>query len=384
MPPQKLLEMVHQEITLRHYSRRTEMAYVHWIKRYVHFHNLTHPREMGKNEIRDFLSHLATKENVSASTQNQALNALLFLYGSVLKIPLDAIAGIERAKRPKIIPTVLTRNEIVAILGHLRGTPLLVAGLLYGAGLRLLEGLRLRIKDIDCEGNRIFVRNAKGAKDRVTLLPNLIKQSLIHHMKKVQLLYEEDIAAGFHGCSMPVALERKYPNAAREWGWQYVFPASARVTWEDNSIRRHHLHETVIQRAVKEAIRKAKIPKLASCHTFRHSFATHLLESGCSIRMIQELLGHTDVRTTMVYTHVLPHSGFGVQSPLDARPNLREDLRSLYSMRQLLEGELDETEDRIDGEELQQKDLGICSPLDADELSTQSASPRPSGEADEE
>ena len=250
MSPPKLLDLVHQEVTLRHYSIRTEKAYTYWIKRYVQYHKLRHPKEMGQKEIRDFLSFLATENDVSSSTQNQALNALLFLYGDVLKIPLGAVANFERAKRPKILPTVLTRNELVEVLWQLRGTPLLVAGLLYGAGLRLLEGLRLRMKDIEFDHEQIYVRDGKGAKDRVTLLPRLLKPSLHHHLKKVRLVFEEDFSAGFNGSSIPPALERKYPNAAKEWGWQYVFPASSRAHWSDDSNRRHHLHESAIQRAV--------------------------------------------------------------------------------------------------------------------------------------
>jgi len=366
MTPPKLLDLVHQEITLRHYSIHTEKAYTHWIKRYVHYHKLRHPKEMGQKEISEFLSHLATEKDVSSSTQNQALNALLFLYGDVLKISLGAIANIERAKRPKTLPTVLTRNELVEVLGQLRGTPLLVAGLLYGAGLRLLEGLRLRVKDIDFDYEQIFVRNGKGAKDRVTLLPALLRPSLLHHLKKVQLVFEEDLSAGFDGSSMPPAFERKHPHAAKEWGWQFVFPASSRVHWSNGTDRRHHLHETVIQRAVKEAVRRAGVHKLASCHTFRHSFATHLLESGCSIRVVQELLGHSDVRTTMVYTHVLPRPGFGVQSPLDARGVSPEHLRSVYAMGRLVDAPAQDVVpgNQATGEKAQREIPDVNSPLD--------------------
>lgn len=337
MAQPKLLEMVHQEIGLRHYSSATEKAYVQWIKRYVHFHKLKHPRDMGHREIREFLSHLATEKDVSASTQNQALNALQFLYADVLKMPVGLITDIVRAKRPKVLPTVLTQDELVAVLGQLRGTPLLVAGLLYGAGLRLMEALRLRVKDMNFEDRLIIVRDGKAAKDRATILPILLKPSLTHHLKKVRLLFEEDLAAGYDGSSLPPALQRKYPRAPKEWGWQYVFPASAPTRWGDGTIRRHHLHETAIQRAVKDAVRKAGIPNPASCHTFRHSFATHLLEGGCNIRTVQELLGHTDVRTTMVYTHVLPRPGLGVRSPLDARSLSPNPLQSAYSVGHLLE-----------------------------------------------
>lgn len=366
MTPPKLLDLVRQEIALRHYSTNTEKAYTHWIKCYVHYHELRHPKEMGQKEIREFLSHLATEKDVSSATQNQALNALLFLYKDVLKIPLAAAANIVRAKRPKFLPTVLTRNELVEILGQLRGTPLLVAGLLYGGGLRLLEGLRLRVKDIDFDHDQIYVRDGKGAKDRATLLPRLLKPSLHHHLKKVQLLFEEDLSAGFSGASMPPALQRKYPNAAKEWGWQYVFPASSRVRWSDNSNRRHHLHESAIQRAVKDAVRRAGIPKPASCHTFRHSFATHLLENGCNIRVIQELLGHSDVRTTMVYTHVLPMSGQGIQSPLDARGVAPDYLRSVYAIGPVVDASADV---RITGDETttegQRREIPeVNSPLD--------------------
>ena len=359
MAQPKLLELVHQEIVLRHYSSATEKAYVQWIKRYVHFHKLKHPREMGHREIRDFLSHLATEKDVSASTQNQALNALQFLYADVLKMSVGMITDIVRAKRPKVLPTVLTRDELVAVLGQLRGIPLLVAGLLYGAGLRLMEALRLRVKDTNFEDRLVFVRDGKGAKDRATILPILLKPSLTHHLKKVRLLFEEDLASGYDGSSLPSALQRKFPHAAKEWGWQYVFPASTLTRWGDGTTRRHHLHETVIQRAVKDAVRKAGIPKPASCHTLRHSFATHLLEGGCNIRTVQELLGHTDVRTTMVYTHVLPRPGFGVRSPLDARSVSPDPLDSAYSIGRLLE---ETAEEDIAGGGTQTRDEGRDTP----------------------
>lgn len=335
MSPPRLLDHVRQQITLRHYSRRTEQAYVYWIRSFIQYHNYAHPRELGQKEIRAFLSHLATEKDVAASTQNQALNALIFLYKHVLRIDVGTITSIERAKRPKILPTVLTRKEVVAILEKLDGTPLIIAGLLYGAGLRLLEVLRLRVKDVDCENDQVFVRNGKGARDRVTLLPVLLKPRFMHHMRKIRLQFEEDLAIGFDGSSFPHALERKYQNASREWRWQYVFPASSRLRWSDGTLRRHHLHPSIVQRAVKDAVRKAEIIKPASCHTFRHSFATHLLESGCNIRVLQQLLGHTDLKTTMGYTHILPRPGLNVQSPLDARHLLPESLRLAYSVARL-------------------------------------------------
>jgi integron integrase len=273
---------------------------------------------MGEPEVTAFLSHLATHRRVSASTQNQALSALLFLYRAVLHRELDWLDDLVRAKRPARLPTVLTRSEVNALLRQLDGTVWLVASLLYGAGLRLLEAMRLRVKDIDFDRNEITVRDGKGRKDRVTLLPAAASEPLRLHHEKVQRQHERDLANGLGYVALPDALSRKYPSAAREWPWQWVFPATSHYCdTETGQRRRHHLHESVIQRAVKEAARRANLAKPATCHTLRHSFATHLLESGYDIRTIQELLGHTDVSTTMIYTHVLNRGGRGVKSPLD-------------------------------------------------------------------
>jgi len=314
----RLLDRVREAIRTRHYSRRTERAYAGWIRRFVLFHGKRHPQEMGEAEVTAFLSHLATRRHVSASTQNQALSALLFLYRVVLGRDLGWLDHLVRAKRPTRVPTVLSRGEVTALLGELDGTARLVASLLYGAGLRLLEGLRLRVKDLDFERNEITVRDGKGRKDRVTLLPAAAREPLRRHLERVRRLHERDLARGLGSVALPDALARKYPTARRELGWQWVFPATShyqdRATGER---RRHHLHESVIQRAVKEAARRARVAKPATCHTLRHSFATHLLEAGYDIRTIQELLGHRDVSTTMIYTHVLNRGGRGVKSPLD-------------------------------------------------------------------
>jgi len=300
----KLLDRVREAIRRRHYSLQTEKAYAHWIKRFIFFHKKRHPVEMGETEIGQFLSHLATEQHVSASTQNQALNALLFLYREVLEKPIGYINGVVRAKRPIRLPVVLTHQEVRAILGALSGPEWLMAMLLYGAGLRLMECLRLRVQDIDFSSNQIMVRGGKGDKDRVTMLPATVQEPLRRHLEEVGTQYQQDRENGRGGASLPNALERKYPNAAKEWGWQFVFPASKLSTDPRSGlIRRHHLHETVLQKAVKEACRKAGLSKHAGCHTFRHAFATHLLEAGYDIRTVQELLGHKDVSTTMVYTH---------------------------------------------------------------------------------
>jgi integron integrase len=317
-PTPKLLDQVRQAIRTRHYSYRTEKAYVHWIKRFIFFHDKHHPAEMGEAEIGRFLSSLATERHVSASTQNQALNALLFLYREIIKKDIGYVDGVVRAKRPHRLPVVLTRQEVRSILGRLEGSDWLMAMLLYGAGLRLMECLRLRIKDIDFTTNGIVVRAGKGDKDRHTMLPAAVKEPLAKHLELIKRQHQRDLERGLGQVALPNALERKYPNAGKEWGWQWVFPATShytdRVTGER---RRHHLHESVLQKAVKEAVQKAGVPKPASPHTFRHSFATHLLEDGYDIRTVQELLGHTDVTTTMVYTHVLNRGGKGVFSPAD-------------------------------------------------------------------
>jgi integron integrase len=318
MSKPKLLDQVREVARLKHFSIRTETAYVNWIKRFILFHQKRHPLEMGEVEIREFLAHLAVVKQVSASTQNVALAALLFLYRDVLKKDLLFITGVEHAKRPERVPVVLTRSEVVSLLAHLNGVHHLMASLLYGAGLRLMECLRLRVKDIDFVYRQIIVRDGKGQKDRVTVLPQALIEPLRKHLARVKLAHEADLAAGNGEVYLPYALERKYPGASKEWRWQYVFPAAKpSVDPRSGSRRKHHFSERVLQRAVKNALQKAAIHKLASCHTLRHSFATHLLEDGYDIRTVQELLGHKDLNTTMIYTHVLNRGGKGVRSPLD-------------------------------------------------------------------
>jgi integron integrase len=316
--PPKLLDRVREILRTRHYSRRTEKSYVGWIRRFVVFHGMRHPAEMGKDEIERFLSSLAVRSKVSASTQNQALNALVFLYAQVLGRDIGWMDKLVRAKRPKLLPVVMTREEVRAVLNHLTGTNRLMAILLYGAGLRLMEWLGLRVKDVDLAASQITVRGGKGQKDRVTLLPSAAKAELARHLESAFRQHRADLSRGAGWVELPEALGRKYPHAGKEWGWQWVFPAT-RHYWhrESGQRRRHHLHESVLQRAVKEAVRRAEVVKPASCHTFRHSFATHLLEDGHDIRTIQELLGHRDVSTTMIYTHVLNRGWGAVQSPAD-------------------------------------------------------------------
>jgi integron integrase len=317
-PKPKLLDRVRQAIRTRHYSDRTEKAYVHWIKRFIFFHNKRHPAEMGEAEIGRFLSALATDLHVSASTQNQALNALLFLYREILKKEIGYVNGVVRAKRSHRLPVVLTRQEVRSILGCLDGSEWIMAMLLYGAGLRLMECLRLRVKDLDLNSNQIVVRAGKGDKDRHTMLPAAVKEPLAKHLDVIKRLHQRDLERGLGRVALPNALELKYPNAGKEWGWQWVFPATSHFTDQvTGERRRHHLHESVLQKAVKEAVRESGVSKPASPHTFRHSFATHLLEDGYDIRTVQELLGHRDVSTTMIYTHVLNRSGKGVFSPAD-------------------------------------------------------------------
>lgn len=314
----KLLDQVRAAVRTRHYSLRTEEAYVHWIKRFILFHGKRHPLEMGEKEITQFLSALAVTNRVSASTQNQALCALLFLYREVLAQPFGWLDGLVYAKRPRRLPVVLTRTEVRELLGALEGVHWIMATILYGAGLRLLECLRLRVKDLDFDANQILVREGKGNKDRITMLPAAVKAPLAKHLERVRQLHQRDLERGFGRVFLPEALQRKYPNADREWGWQWVFPASQMgVDPRSGERRRHHLHESVLQRAIKEAARKVGLAKPVSCHTLRHSFATHLLEDGYDIRTIQELLGHRDVSTTMIYTHVLNRGGRGVHSPVD-------------------------------------------------------------------
>jgi len=315
---QKLLDQVSTVARLKHLSTRTEKAYRHQIKRFIVFHKLRHPQNMREEEIRAYLSHLAIDRNVAASTQNVALAALLFLYRDVLKIDLNRIEDIERARLPTRLPVVFTRDEVKAILKQLSSVDHIVASLMYGTGLRLMECLRLRIKDIDFCYNQIFIRSGKGEKDRVTMLPISLKEPLRKHMLTVKLIHQTDLKQGLGEVHLAYALARKYSGAARQWGWQYLFPAGE-ITKDPrtNKLRRHHIHESKVQRAVKNAIRTARIVKRGSCHTLRHSFATHLLEDGYDIRTVQELLGHKDVRTTMIYTHVLNRGGRGVKSPLD-------------------------------------------------------------------
>jgi integron integrase len=315
----KLLEQVRDQIRLRHYSRRTEETYVRWVREYILFHQKRHPREMGQKEIGEFLTSLVRQRNVAASTQNQALSALIFLYREVLQVEMDWIEDFVRAKKPERLPAVFTRSEAREILSHLTGSKWLMAALMYGSGLRLMECLRLRVKDIEFEYQQIIVRDGKGGKDRVTPLPASCRHLLKEHLEKVRELHQQDVREGFGRVWLPFALSKKYPNADREWGWQYVFPAAKlSIDPESGMMRRHHVDERAIQRAVGKAIREANVSKHSSCHTFRHSFATHLLESGYDIRTVQELLGHSDVSTTMIYTHVLNKGGKGVRSPLDA------------------------------------------------------------------
>ena len=314
----KLLDRVRQAIRLRHYSRRTEKAYVGWIKRYIFFHSVRHPAQMGAAEITQFLSSLAVDAKVSASTQNQALSALLFLYREVLGQALPWLDDIVHAKASRRLPVVLTRDEVRRVLDHLTGTLRLMATLLYGAGLRLLDCARLRVKDVDCAANQILVRNSKGDKDRMTLLPLAAKSALARQLESVRAQHQADLQRGAGWVELPYALARKYPNAGRELAWQWVFPATRLyVDRETGQRRRHHLHESVLQRAVNAAVRRAGVTKPASCHTFRHCFATHLLEDGYDIRTVQELLGHKDLNTTMIYTHVLNRGPAAVRSPAD-------------------------------------------------------------------
>ncbi|QXD14403.1 integron integrase [Rhodocaloribacter litoris] len=313
----RLLDQVRSVCRTRHYSISTERAYVQWIKRFIYFHGKRHPAQLGASHVREYLSFLAEVRQVAASTQNQALNALVFLYRHVLHRELGDFGGYARARRPRRLLVVLTRHEVGDVLSHLIGPPGLVVQLLYGSGLRLLEALRLRVKDLDFGYRQLVVRDGKGGKDRITLLPDRLHGPLQRQWQRVRLLHEEDLEAGFGEAPLPYALARKYPNAGYSEGWQYVFPASQRSRDPRSGVlRRHHLHPSVIQKAVRKAGRQANLSKPVTCHTFRHSFATHLLEDGYDIRTVQELLGHKDVRTTMIYTHVL-NRGTTVRSPLD-------------------------------------------------------------------
>jgi integron integrase len=315
----KLLDRVRNALRLRHYSRRTEEAYLAWIRRYIVFHGTRHPAALGESEVVAYLTHLAQAQRVSASTQNQALGALLFLYRHVLRTDLAALDGVVRARRPERLPVILGRPEVRAVLEQLAGPYRLIGILLYGAGLRLTECLELRVKDLDTARRQVVVRRGKGDKDRAVPLPGRAAELLRQHLAMVRQLWEADRRNGVNGVVLPGGLDRKYPNASREWAWQFVFPAG-RVCREPRwgGPTRFHLHESAVQRAVKAAVRRAGLTKRVSCHTFRHSFATHLLEDGYDIRTVQELLGHRDVSTTMIYTHVLQRGAMAVRSPADS------------------------------------------------------------------
>ena len=314
----RLFDEVRRQLRLKHYSLRTEQAYVGWIRRFIVASERRHPREMGGAEVEAFLSRLAVEGNVAAGTQNQALSALLFLYRVVLGIELPWMESIVRAKRPRRVPTVLSRDEVQRLLASMDGRPWLVASLLYGTGMRLMECLRLRVKDVDFARNEITVRDGKGGKDRRTMLPRSLIEPLQREIERARVLHAHDLAAGFGEARLPHALARKYVNAARDFGWQYVFPSANRSRDPlDGTMRRHHFDDAILSRALKRARSSAGIAKPLGAHTLRHSFATHLLEAGYDLRTIQELLGHADVSTTQIYTHVLNRGGHGVASPLD-------------------------------------------------------------------
>lgn len=318
MDKPKLLDVTRDVARLKHLSHHTEQTYVNYIRRFILFHHKRHPRDMGAEEVRAFLTHLAVMDKVAASTQNVAFSALLFLYRDVLQIALPDVSGVLRARRPHHLPVVFTPDEVKAILSHLTRTPYLVASLLYGSALRLAEAVRLRVKDVDFTSQQIIVRDGKGEKDRVTMLPTASAAKLERHLAKVKTLHQTDCAKGYGEVRLPYALERKYPNLNKAWGWQYAFPsATLAMDVDAKKLRRFHVSPATIQKAVKRAIEAAQLIKHGGCHTLRHSFATHLLLNHYDIRTVQELLGHKDVRTTMIYTHVLNRGGRGVQSPLD-------------------------------------------------------------------
>jgi len=313
-----LIQRYREELQARHYARRTVATYEQWLRRFLRFHQRRHPREMGSAEVNAFLTHLAVEGQVSASTQNQALSALLFLYRELLERDLD-LEGVIRARRRPRLPVVMSVAEVRAVLERLDGVEALVAGVLYGGGLRLMEALRLRVHDLDLQRLQITVRDGKGGKDRRTMLPSRLVEGLKAHLEAVRRLHRQDLAEGYGKVQLPHALDRKYPHAPVEWGWQWVFPQQHR--WRNSETGeqgRHHLDPTVIQKAVRRAVLASGIITPATCHTFRHSFATHLLETGQDIRTIQELLGHQDIKTTMIYTHVLNRGPLGVRSPADA------------------------------------------------------------------
>ena len=314
----KLLDQLSEAMRSRHYSRKTEATYIHWVKRFIFFHHVRHPQEMAEPEINAFLTHLAVKEHVSASTQNQALCAIIFLYKYVLKRRIGDLGEVIRARKPARLPVVMTKDEVKSVLSNLTGDKWIIAFLMYGAGLRLMECLRLRVQDLDFSKNQVTVRGGKGDKDRVTMLPESVKKPLAEHLSKVKKIHYADIARGYGRVLMPEALARKYPNASKEWRWQWVFPQE--TMWQNKQTGergRHHIDESIIQKAVKDAVAKAGFVKRATCHTFRHSFATRLLEDGYDIRTVQELLGHKDLKTTMIYTHVLNKGPSAVRSPAD-------------------------------------------------------------------
>ena len=314
----KLLDQLRGAMRSRHYSRRTEATYIHWVKRYIFFHHVRHPKEMAEPEINAFLTHLAVKEHVSASTQNQALCAIIFLYRYVLEKKIGELGEVIRARKPVRLPVVMTKAEVKAVLSNLEGDKWIIAYLMYGAGMRLMECLRLRVQDVDFNLNQIIVRDGKGNKDRVTMFPASVKKPLAEHLSNIKKIHEADLAKGFGRVLMPDALVRKYPNASKEWRWQWIFPQEK--LWHNKRTGehgRHHIDESIIQKSVKDAVAKTELVKRATCHTFRHSFATHLLEDGYDIRTVQELLGHKDLKTTMIYTHVLNKGPAAVRSPAD-------------------------------------------------------------------
>lgn len=318
MARSRLLDQMREVLRVHHYSIRTEEAYLDWVKRYIIFHNKRHPSEMGEAEITEFLTWLAVNKHVAASTQNQALSAILFLYKKVLNIDLEWLDDVVRAKRPRRLPVVLSKREVMSILDSMKGTNALVARLLYGTGMRLMEGLRLRVQDVDFERLEVIVRSGKGDKDRVTTLPTVLVPQLQEQLELVKRLHKTDLQDGYGRVYLPFALDRKYPDAGIQLGWQYYFPSMKRsLDPRTGKVGRHHLYEKSIGRAIRDAARKAGIHKRVSSHTLRHSFATHLLEGGYDIRTVQELLGHSNVNTTMIYTHVLNRGGRGVKSPLD-------------------------------------------------------------------
>lgn len=314
----KLLDQIKIKMRSMHYSKRTEESYINWIKRFILFHNKTHPEKLGKDEIRKFLNHLAVERNVSASTQNQALQGILFLYKEILHQDVGWINDIERPTKPKHIPVVYSKTEAHAVINNMSGLPQFIAQLLYGSGLRLSEALRLRVKDINFEYKHIIVRDAKGEQDRITLLPESLIPKIKDQIDKRLILHNADLKKGMGDTVLPYALAEKYKNASKEFGWQYLFPAERVITDEKGKRIRHHFHESTVTKAIKAAIRKAGIEKpTASAYTFRHSFATHLLQNNYDIRTVQELLGHKDIRVTMIYTHIIKNLGMGVKSPLD-------------------------------------------------------------------